>query len=66
MMAQIEEENIANKPKLDFFSYSSPNFFQGGGTKKMVYNFEKWGKIRSHKKYSEILKNASVGLFLNT
>ena len=62
-MAQIEEENIANKPKLDFFHIWHKKNFKGLREKK-------WGKmwkireIPFHvKKFGEITKFASLGLF---
>ena len=40
MMAQIEEENIANKPKLDFFHIWDKKIFKGLRMIKMGENRE--------------------------
>ena len=48
MMAQIEEENIANEPKLDFFFKFVIKFFSGGGELKNGGEFSKFGKNSGH------------------
>ena len=51
-------------PSSVFFQIRHQIFFRRGGTQKMGENFEKCEKFRSHKKFSEIEKNASLNFFL--
>ena len=60
----LKMNTFPTNPSSVFIHIRHQIFLRGGGTKKMGGNFAKCEKFRSHKKFREIEKFASLNLFL--